>query len=86
LITLPQGWKARLPKGVHARSVFGEFDSEYAQDGRVVALRRKMVGARGVYPPQRIGELTAWMRAMAQEDTRFVVIDPGVGSSASGGR
>ncbi len=55
---------------------FREFHSEYSQTGRVLALRRKVEGARGVYAPERIAELTAWFRPMAQENTRFIVLEP----------
>ncbi|HEU4629799.1 MAG TPA: DUF3857 domain-containing transglutaminase family protein [Gemmatimonadaceae bacterium] len=76
-ITLPDGWRAHLPEGVHATSVFGEFRSDHAQEGRVLVLRRKLAGARGIYPPERVAELTAWLRAMAKEDTRFIILEPG---------
>ena len=45
-ITLPEGWRARLPKSIHAKSEFGEFHSEYAQEGRVLVIRRVVLGAR----------------------------------------
>ena len=75
-ITLPEGWRAQLPPTLHAKSVFGEFRSEYEQQGRVLVMRRKLGGARGVYPPERVGELTAWLREMAKETTRFIVLEP----------
>ena len=76
LITLPEGWRARLPKNIHATSEFGEFHSEYAQDGRVLTIRRKVRGARGVHAPEKVSVLTAWLREIAQENTRFIVLDP----------
>ena len=76
-ITLPEGWRAQLPPTVHAKSVFGEFRSEYEQDGRVLVMRRKLSGARGVYPPERVDELTSWLREMAKETTRFIILEPG---------
>lgn len=76
LVTLPEGWQARLPDGVHARSAFGEFRSTYAQEGRLLAIRRSVVGARGVHAPARIAELTTWLRDMAREDTRFIILEP----------
>lgn len=74
-ITLPEGWRARLPAGVHAKSAFGEFRTEYAQDGRMLTVRRMVSGARGVHAPERVAELTAWLRDMSREDTRFIVLE-----------
>ncbi len=75
-ITLPEGWRARLPKNIHATSEFGEFHSEYAQEGRVLVIRRRVVGARGVHAPEKVTRLTGWLRDVAQENTRFIVLDP----------
>lgn len=75
-ITLPEGWRARLPKNINATSEFGEFHSEYAQEGRVLVIRRRVLGARGVHAPEKISRLTGWLREVAQENTRFIVIDP----------
>ncbi|HEU5175204.1 MAG TPA: DUF3857 domain-containing transglutaminase family protein [Gemmatimonadaceae bacterium] len=73
-MTLPAGWKAQLPAGVRATSPFGEFHAIYEQNGRELVITRRTVGARGVYAPSRLPELTAWLRAMAKEDTRFIAI------------
>lgn len=75
-ITLPEGWKAELPAGVHARSAFGEFRSTYAQEGRDLVVTRRLAGARGVEPASAVGDLAGWFRAMAREDTRFIVLRP----------
>ena len=73
--TLPAGWKARLPRSVSETSPFGSYVSEYAQNGRELRISRHMTGARGVLPPERIGELTAWLRAVGADDARFIVIE-----------
>ena len=75
-VTLPEGWVAQLPKGVHATSRFGDFQSEYAQQGRDLVLTRRQVGAFGTEAPETAAELKAWLRAMAQEDTQFIVLQP----------
>jgi transglutaminase-like putative cysteine protease len=81
--TLPEGWTARLPASVHATSVFGEFHSEYALEGRDLVVRRRLLGARGVYAPERLPDLTSWLRAMAKEDTRFIVLEQAKGNNAA---
>ena len=75
-ITLPAGWNAQLPHDVHATSVFGEFHSEYTQQGRDLMVHRSISGGRGVFAPDRISELVTWIRAMGKEDTRFIVLAP----------
>lgn len=76
-IVLPEGWRARLPRPVRAESVFGRYTAEFEQVGRELRVRRRMVGARGVLPPERLGELTAWLRAAAQDDVKFIVVERG---------
>jgi transglutaminase-like putative cysteine protease len=74
-VTLPAGWRARLPQGVTATSVFGSYRAEYAQSGRVLTVRRSMTGARGIHPPARIAELIAWLRELSRDDVRFLVLE-----------
>ncbi len=74
-IALPEGWNARLPPGVNASSVFGTYSSTYAQEGRELRILRRVVGARGVFPPEKVDELLAFLRAVARDDTRYIVIE-----------
>jgi len=74
-LTLPEGWRAQLPKNVTATSPFGSYTSEYAQDGRELRLTRKMTGAKGTLPPEKIGELIAWMKQVGADDAKFIVIE-----------
>lgn len=73
-IRLPAGWHATLPKNVTASSPFGSYESTYSEENGTLRLTRRITGATGVYPPDRIGELTAWMRAVAADDVRFIVL------------
>lgn len=73
-LTLPEGWTAQLPSGVRAVSPFGEFTSTYTQEGRELVVHRRLAGARGIHPPSAAPVLLAWLREMAKEDTRFVVL------------
>ena len=84
-ITLPAGWHATLPKNVQASSAFGTYESTYSEENGVLRLSRKIIGATGVQPPEKLAELTAWMRAVAADDVKFIVLTRGA-SSASGGR
>ena len=76
-LTLPAGWHARLPQDVDAPSDFGHYEAHYSQEGRVLHVMRRMTGARGVYPPDRVGDLIAWFEAVSKDDTKYLVIDQG---------
>ncbi len=74
-VTLPEGWRARLPANVAVSGVFGSYSSTYAQDGRVLTVVRRTVGARGVYPPDKVGDLLAFLRPIARDDARYIVLE-----------
>jgi transglutaminase-like putative cysteine protease len=74
-ITLPEGWRARLPANVDATSAFGRYSSTYEQNARVLRIVRRTVGARGIFPPDRVGDLLAFLRAVARDDARFLVLE-----------
>ena len=73
--TLPEGWRARLPAGVSASSVFGSYASTYTQVGRELRIVRRTTGARGVHPPDQVGGLLAFLRAVARDDVRYIVLE-----------
>lgn len=73
-VTLPPGWKARLPHDVVAKSEFGSYEVHYRQDGRDLIVTNVKSGARGIYPPVRIADLVAWMRAMGADNTKLIVL------------
>jgi hypothetical protein len=73
-ITLPPGWRASLPPNVSATSVFGTYTAQYAQNGRVLHVMRRLVGRTGTEPPERIGQLIAWLNAVGADDVRYVVL------------
>ena len=74
-ITLPVGWRARLPAPVEASSVYGSYSSSYSQEGRVLRLVRRGHGARGVQPPDKVADLIAFLRAIAQDDARLIIVE-----------
>lgn len=73
-VTLPQGWTATLPPEVDAVSRFGEYHSTYEQVGNELRLTRRFVGGRGIAPPDATQELIGWLRQLASDDVRYVVI------------
>jgi hypothetical protein len=83
-VTMPEGWQARLPPSVTAKSIFGSYESAYRQDGRDLIVRREVSGTGGVFPKETAPALIAWFRAMAADRTSFIVIDhPPAGAAAT---
>ena len=76
-MTLPVGWKAQLPPNVDAPSAFGRYTAEYRQDGRVLRITRRLVGAPGVQPPDQVGALLDWLKRIGTDDVRYVVLNRG---------
>jgi hypothetical protein len=76
-ITVPAGWRAKLPPAVRAASRFGSYEASYTQDGQTVRIERKLAGARGIEPPTKIGDLIAWLKEIAGDDAEYLVFETG---------
>jgi hypothetical protein len=79
-VTLPEGWRVQLPPSVDAASIFGKYHSEYAQTGRDLVVTRTLTGTAGTYPPDQLRTLLQWMRDVARDDAKLIVIDRGAAS------
>jgi hypothetical protein len=76
-LTLPAGWRAHLPGEINAVSKWGTYLASYRQDENVLRISRRLVGARGIYPPGDLPDLTKWLRQVAQDDVSYLVIERG---------
>jgi hypothetical protein len=74
-LTLPAGWKAKLPPSDTATSVFGTYVSEYTQNGQELRISRRLTGAEGVQPASKYEELLAWMKKMSADDAKYVILE-----------
>jgi hypothetical protein len=74
-LTLPAGWKAKLPPSDSASSVFGTYVAEYSQVGNELRIKRSMTGAEGVQPATKYDELLAWMKKMSADDSKYVILE-----------
>jgi hypothetical protein len=74
-LTLPAGWKAKLPASDTASSVFGTYVAEYTQNGQELRIVRRLTGTEGVWPAEKNGELLAWMRKMSADDAKYVILE-----------
>jgi transglutaminase-like putative cysteine protease len=75
-VTLPEGYRARLPRNVDARSVFGSYQAEFTQEGRELRVVRRMSGRRGTEPRERLPELLAFLKDMSRDDVQLIVVEP----------
>jgi transglutaminase-like putative cysteine protease len=74
-LTLPAGWRARLPEAVSDSSVFGKYTATYTQQGQTLSVGRTMIGRKGTEPPSKINELITWLKGMSKDDVRFIVLE-----------
>jgi hypothetical protein len=72
--TLPEGWRAELPRGVEVDGVFGKYQSHYAQTGQNLVVRRRITGSDAVVPPEGIKDFIAWLRDVARDDVEIIVL------------
>jgi hypothetical protein len=73
-MTLPEGWTADLPTSVDVSGPFGDYQKLYSQEGRVLRVKRLVRGKTGTLPPEQIGELIAFLRAVAVDDATMIVV------------
>ncbi|HEY3011542.1 MAG TPA: DUF3857 and transglutaminase domain-containing protein [Gemmatimonadales bacterium] len=76
-LTLPAGWRVQLPPAVSVAGKWGSYTARYAQEGTTLHVLRRLEGARGVYPPEALADLAAWLRAIGEDDVPYLVIEPG---------
>lgn len=76
-LTLPEGWRAQLPANIDAVSPFGEVHTSYAQDGRDLVMHRTIRGVAGIRPPADLPVLVTWLKDVAKDDAKLIVINTG---------
>jgi transglutaminase-like putative cysteine protease len=76
-LTLPAGWRVQLPRNVSVGGKWGSYTARYTQEGRTLRLSRRLEGTRGIYPPESVADLAAWLRAIGEDDVPYLVIEPG---------
>jgi hypothetical protein len=45
--------------------------------GRRLRVVRSLAGRRGVEPPDSVGPLIAWLRGIAQDDVKYLILNAG---------
>lgn len=76
-LTLPEGWKAQLPRNVALSGPFGALNLTYAQDGRVLTVSQRRLGGKGILAPDRVEDVVRWLEQVStamREASSIVVI------------
>jgi hypothetical protein len=76
-LTLPAGWRVQLPRAVSASGKWGSYAARYTQEDRTLQVTRRLEGARGIYPPDSVSDLAAWLRAIGEDDVPYLVVETG---------
>jgi len=76
-LKLPPGWTALLPADLDASGEFGTVVRKYSQEGRILHITQRVVGASGAIPPDRVGVLVAWLRRVTKYRAPYIVIAHG---------
>ncbi len=74
-LTLPAGWKAKLPPNDSTTSVFGTYVASYSQTGQELHIQRRLTGTDGVEPATKYTELLDWMKQMSKDDAKYVILE-----------
>ena len=74
-LTLPVGWKAKLPRSVQAKSIYGEYDATYEQVGRELHVVRRRSGTTGVFGADTYPQLLDFLKAIQKDDVKIIVLD-----------
>lgn len=74
-ISLPTGWKAKLPSNVSVDGIAGTYSATYAQEGNILRIRKSRRGTTGVVGPEKMPDVIAWLRSAAKDDARFIVLE-----------
>ncbi len=75
-VTLPEGWRARVPNDVVVAGEFGRYSTVYRQEGRVLTVARREESGQGIVPPSRLADVISFYKAIsADEENRTLVID-----------
>jgi len=74
-LTLPVGWRAKLPNDIQVTSIFGSYEANYAQVGRELRIKRRLTGTTGVFPPASVKTLIAYLREISQDDIDVVILE-----------
>jgi ankyrin repeat protein len=75
VVELPPGWQAELPPSVEVGGTFGTYRAQYTQQGRTLRAVRERTGRRGIEPPDSVGALVGWMRAVSEDRAQHVFIE-----------
>jgi transglutaminase-like putative cysteine protease len=74
-LTLPAGWRAKLPANVQVKTMYGEYEATYSQVGRELRVKRRRSGTSGIFPASDYPALIAFLRDISKDDHKRIVLE-----------
>jgi hypothetical protein len=74
VITLPDGWRALLPKNSSYDGLLGHFEMTFAQVGNQLRISRTIDGARGVVAADKMPDVIAALKQLTTDNARTIPI------------
>jgi transglutaminase-like putative cysteine protease len=73
-VKLPPGWTAVLPRDQLLDVPLARYEMKYSQTGSELHIQRSFTGLGNVVPASRRQEMIDWLRTIASDDSRQIVI------------
>ncbi len=73
-VKLPAGWTAVLPKNELLDVPVARYETKYSQVGDELRIQRNFSGRKNVIPAAQRAELITWLRQIASEDAKHIVL------------
>jgi hypothetical protein len=73
-VKLPAGWTAVLPKDQLVDAPIARYELKFSQAGDELRILRTLRGSKNLVPAAQRAELIGWLRQLATEDAKQIVI------------
>ena len=73
-VKLPAGWTAVLPKDQLVDAPLARYEVKFSQTGDELRILRTLSGRKNLVPTAQRSELIGWLRALATEDAKQIVL------------
>lgn len=71
---IPDNYTAeQLPKAIHYRTAYGQYDCSYAMSGQQLRYYRRFVRNAGIFPPEAYAEYVQFMSRVADNDKNKII-------------
>jgi hypothetical protein len=74
VITLPDGWRAILPKNVSYSGLLGTLEFSFSQQGNELHISRTSTTAKGVVGPERLPDIIDALKQLNTDSAKLIPI------------